>query len=309
MQQVAGLQRMAHAALEGLVVQLAVVSGMRAREDGVLPQQRVELAGHESRERFDAPARDAHPFAVRAGQHEQAVVAGPASPARRTPASPRRASRRARRRVRSSGPGTMAMRPGSTHASRARRCRRTRGAGAVGRFHPALAAAHHAAEQEERARDAARQSAARLMRTPAGIRPRRHGEDAARQRALFEHAAVASIQQRGPQRRGAPVEARPAVSFNGCPAARRRRACPPGSPGRRLRRPAARGRRTASSSRTSAAARAPSTAPGACASSSSLMCSWMRRFGTSSSIMSPFCTTASGPPAAASGAVCSTTVP
>ena len=35
----------------------------------------------------------------------------------------------------------------------------------------------------------------------------------------------------------------------------------------------------------------------------------MRRFGTSSSMKSPLRTAASGPPAAASGAVCSTTVP
>ena len=45
------------------------------------------------------------------------------------------------------------------------------------------------------------------------------------------------------------------------------------------------------------------------ASSSSDTCSTSRRLATSSSIVSPVCTSASGPPTAASGAVCSTTVP
>ena len=41
-------------------------------ENAVVVQQRVELAGHEGRERLDAGAADAHPFAVRPWQNDEA---------------------------------------------------------------------------------------------------------------------------------------------------------------------------------------------------------------------------------------------
>ena len=97
---------------------------------------------------------------------------------------------------------------------------------------------------------------------------------------------------------------------SGCPAARRSRSCPRGSRGRSPRSPGSRGRRRASSSRAVIGGFGGFHARAALRElrrRSTCRCSL--RFATSSSIRSPFFTSASGPPAAASGATCSTTVP
>ena len=186
-------------------------------------------------------------------------------------------------------------------------------------------AAHHVLHRREggalAAELARRRSGVRIgIEVAAGVHHHAElGEQQRQRQHMHEPAAITSNQEglRGasiPAGRAADKLSSAAVMRRGrapSVASRASRWCrcrPPGSRGRRPCRPAARARHKACSSR-AWASRAAFQAARRFASSASLTSRCSFRAGTSSSMMSPVLTSASGPPAAASGATCSTTVP
>ena len=168
----------------------------------MLSQQGEELTGHEGRERLDPARLDPDPFAVGSGQHQEAL----AQFEQRQRAEHLRflAAHDVRHALLFA---TQAGHDGDAAGLHPGQVRRDVGeagwASAVGRFQPTLPAAGHAADQGQ-GRPGAHPVAASSVEYGREL-ARRHIENAARQRPLFNRAAMA-IEQRRPQGRGAPIQ-------------------------------------------------------------------------------------------------------
>ena len=183
------------------------IGHQRAREDGMLAQQRIDLAGHEAAKTGDAAVAHLGPFAVRARQHH----AGAAQTAERQGAENLHLFA-AHHVVQRPGQAFVALHRQAGHDGQAaglqpqqllREFVQAGRAGAVGGLLPALAAAHHAREQAQRI--GGLQPVAKAFGQHVRKAPRRDGEDATRKGALLQRLA-GGVQPRAAQAAGAPVD-------------------------------------------------------------------------------------------------------
>ena len=211
MQQAARLGCAGHAGIEGLGIPGPIVGRQPARQDRLLAQQGIHLAGHVGGKSGDAAALHRDPFAVGAGQHQRDVLGvQQAEQAQRAEDLGFFAAHHVGQ------PGQVGAQAGHDgDAASARviarqptqlRCQigQARRAGAVRRLDPALAAAHHAGHQAGQAGVGCAPGAEFGLE---GSRPstRRHAEQATRRGMLSQHRAVGR-QQRTAQGAGAPID-------------------------------------------------------------------------------------------------------
>jgi hypothetical protein len=200
-QQARAVQGLVDALVKGVFLQRALIGGQRARQDGVLAQQRIKLAGHVGAELFDAPRAYRHPFAVGAGQHQRGVVQAQllqgAKDLNLLAAHDIRHTVVLAAQTRHDGqlPGPQ---PGQSagHLVKAGRALAVRG------FQPALPAANHAGHQGQRV---TLQPARAECIEHRGKAVRRHRQDALGRGAFFQHLALRA-QPCCTQRTGAPVD-------------------------------------------------------------------------------------------------------